>query len=254
LQRWSEELEERVRQKTQDVRRIHERLLETEKLAGIGQLAAGIAHEIRNPLAIIGTSAYYLGEIIPKDQKKVRKHLQILDSEINRCQAIITNLLEFSRKSDWDTQRIDINELLEMTLSLVGKDLVTRDILLIKKLSKVPPILTNLEKMKQVFLNLILNATQAMPNGGKLQIETSMAGKEVLKIVVSDTGEGIPPEDVDQIFNPFFTTKPPGKGVGLGLSLVHSIIKRYQGHITVKSKKGVGTTFTIKLPVSQDSV
>lgn len=254
LQRWSEELEERVRQKTQEVRRIHERLLETEKLAGIGQLAAGIAHEIRNPLAIIATSAYYLGEIMPKDQKEVRKHLQILDSEINRCQAIITNLLEFSRKSDWDTQRIDINELLEMTLSLVGKDLVTRDILLIKKLSKVPPILTNLEKMKQVFLNLILNATQAMPNGGKLQIETSMAGKEVLKIMVSDTGEGISPEDIDQIFNPFFTTKPPGEGVGLGLSLVHSIIKNYQGHITVKSKKGVGTTFTIKFPVSQDSV
>jgi len=254
LQRWSDQLEGRIRQKTQEVRRIHERLLETEKLAGIGQLAAGISHEIRNPLAIIATSAYYLGEIMPKDQKEVRKHLQILDSEINRCQAIITNLLEFSRKSDWDRQRIDINELLEMTLSLVGKDLVTRDISLIKKLSKVPLILTNLEKMKQVFLNLILNATQAMPNGGKLQIETSMAGKEVLKIMVSDTGEGISPEDIDQIFNPFFTTKPPGEGVGLGLSLVHSIIKSYQGHVTVKSKKGVGTTFTIKLPVSQDSV
>lgn len=254
LQRWSEELEERVRQKTQEVRRIHERLLETEKLAGIGQLAAGIAHEIRNPLAIIATSAYYLGEIMPKDQKEVRKHLQILDSEINRCQTIITNLLEFSRKSDQNTQRVDVNGLLEMTLSLVSKDLVTRDILLIKKLSKVPPILTNLEEMKQVFLNLILNATQAMPNGGKLQIETSMAGKEVLKIMVSDTGEGISPEDVEQIFNPFFTTKPPGEGVGLGLSLVHSIIESHQGHVTVKSKKGVGTTFTIELPVSQDSV
>jgi len=254
LQRWSDQLEERVKQKTQEVRRIHERLLETEKLAGIGQLAAGIAHEIRNPLGIIATSTYYLGEILPKDRKEVKKHLEILDSEVNRCQTIITNLLEFSRKSNQDTQWIDVNRLLEMTLSLINKDLVTKDILLTKNLSKVPTILANPEKMKQVFLNLILNATQSMPNGGKLQIETSMAGKKVMKIIVSDTGEGISPENLDQIFNPFFTTKSPGEGVGLGLSLVHSIIKSYQGSITVKSKKGVGTTFTIKLPVSENNL
>lgn len=253
LQRWSDQLEERVKQKTQEVRRIHERLLETEKLAGIGQLAAGIAHEIRNPLGIIATSTYYLSEILPKDQKEVKKHLEILDSEVNRCQTIITNLLEFSRNSDQDRQWVDVNKLLEMTLSLINKDLVTKDILLIKRLNKVPPILANPEKMKQVFLNLILNATQAMPNGGKLAIETSMASKKTLKIIVSDTGEGISPEDLGQIFNPFFTTKSPGEGIGLGLSLVHSIIKSHQGSIAVRSKKDTGTTFTIKLPVSRCS-
>ncbi|MCK4419189.1 GAF domain-containing protein, partial [Candidatus Aerophobetes bacterium] len=162
LQNWGEELERKVKEKTEELERSQALVLQSEKLAGLGQLAAGVAHEIRNPLGIIATSMYYLNEILPEKRKEVKKHFHIVESEIDRCQVIINNLLEFSRTSNIEVEPIDVNALINMTLSLVEKDLFGRDIHLIKKMESVPKIKGNLDEIKQVFLNLILNATQAM--------------------------------------------------------------------------------------------
>ncbi|GAI17472.1 unnamed protein product, partial [marine sediment metagenome] len=248
LQNWGEELERKVKEKTEELERSQALVLQSEKLAGLGQLAAGVAHEIRNPLGIIATSMYYLNEILPEKRKEVKKHFHIVESEIDRCQVIINNLLEFSRTSDIEVEPVDVNGLLNMTLSLVEKDLFGHDIRLIKKMETVPKIKANLDEMKQVFLNLILNATQAMPKGGELRIITSTHNNKV-RIKVSDTGMGISKENLDKVFNPFFTTKEPGEGTGLGLAIVHTIIGRYGGTIRVKSEEEKGTTFTTELSV-----
>ncbi len=248
LENWNKELERKVKEKTEELERSQALVLQSEKLAGLGQLAAGVAHEIRNPLGIIATSMYYLNEILPEKRKEVKKHFHIIESEIDRCQVIINNLLEFSRTSDIEVEPVDVNGLLNMTLSLVEKELFGRDIRLIKKIEKVPKIKANLDEMKQVFLNLILNATQAMPKGGELRIITSTHNDKV-RIKVSDTGMGISKENLDKIFNPFFTTKEPGEGTGLGLALVHTIIERYGGNIRVESEEEKGTTFTTELPI-----
>ncbi|TET08338.1 GAF domain-containing protein [Candidatus Aerophobetes bacterium] len=248
LQNWGEELERKVKEKTEELEHSQALVLQSEKLAGLGQLAAGVAHEIRNPLGIIATSMYYLNEILPEKRKEVKKHFHIVESEIDRCQTIINNLLEFSRTSNIEVEPVDINTLLNMTLSLVEKELFGHDIRLIKKMESVPKIKANLDEIKQVFLNLILNATQAMPKGGELRIITSGHNDKV-RIKITDTGMGISKENLDKIFNPFFTTKEPGEGTGLGLAFVHTIIERYGGTIRVESEKGKGTTFIIELSV-----
>ncbi len=252
LQNWGRELEEKVKEKTEELKRSQAYLFQSEKLAGIGQLAAGVAHEMRNPLGVIATSLYYLKDILSPQDKSVKRHFDIMDAEIVRCQVIINNLLEFSRKSEKEIELVDVNRLLKMSLSLLEKDLLVRDIGVIKEMSNIPKILANMDEMKQVFLNLILNATQSMPKGGKLKVKTSVAGKDKIGIKIQDTGVGIRKEDLSEIFNPFFTTKAPGEGTGLGLSLVHSVIESYHGTIQVESKEGKGTSFIIELPVFQE--
>ena len=252
LQNWGRELEEKVKEKTEELQRSHSYLFQSEKLAGIGQLAAGVAHEMRNPLGVIATSLYYLSNILSPQDKNVKRHFEIMDAEISRCQIIINNLLEFSRKSEKEFELVDANRLLEMSLSLVEKDFLVRDIRLVREMSHVSKIFANMDEMKQVFLNLILNATQSMPKGGEIRVETSMVGKEKIRIRIQDTGVGIAQEDLSEIFNPFFTTKGPGEGTGLGLSLVHSVIESYHGTIRVESKEGKGTSFIIELPAFQE--
>ncbi len=252
LQNWGRELEEKIKEKTRELKRSQAYLFQSEKLAGIGQLAAGVAHEMRNPLGVIATSLYYLKDTLSPQDRNVKKYFEIMDAEIGRCQAIINNLLEFSRKSEKELELVDVNKLLEMSLSLLEKDLLVRDIHLVKEMSNIPKILANMDEMKQVFLNLILNATQSMSKGGELKVKTSRAGKEKIRIRIEDTGVGIREEDLSEIFNPFFTTKSPGEGTGLGLSLVHSVIESYDGTIQVESKEGKGTFFIIKLPIFQE--
>ena len=252
LQNGGREREEKIKEKTRELKRSQTCLFQSEKLAGIGQLAAGVAHEMRNPLGVIATSLYYLKDILSPQDRSVKKYFEIMDTEIGRCQAIINNLLEFSRKSEKEIELLDVNKLLEMSLSLLEKDLLVRDIQLVKEMSNIPKILANMDEMKQVFLNLILNATQSMSKGGELKVKTSRAGKEKIRIIIEDTGMGIRKEDLSEIFNPFFTTKSPGEGTGLGLSLVHSVIESYDGTIQVESKEEKGTSFIIKLPIFQE--
>ncbi len=249
VKNWGKELDRKVKEKTEELRQSQAQLLQSEKLAGIGQLAAGIAHEIRNPLGIMATSLYYLNDVLPEKKEDIKRHFKIMEAEISRCENIISSLLEFSRKSTQEFELIDVNQLLNITLSLVEKDLFVKDIKLIRKFHHSPTIRTNMDEIKQVFLNLILNATQAMPRGGRLEIITSITKNERVRIEVADSGIGIPEKHLSQIFDPFFTTKAPGEGTGLGLALVHNIIEKWGGTIQVESQGVKGTTFTIEFPI-----
>ncbi|MFQ5834988.1 MAG: ATP-binding protein [bacterium] len=254
LQNWGKELSQKVKEKTEELKQSQAQLFQSEKLAGIGQLAAGIAHEIRNPLGIMATSLYYLNDVLPQKKEDVKRHFQIMEAEINRCETIINNLLEFSRRSDQELELIDVNQLLNITLSLVEKDLFVKDIKLTKELEQNPTIRANADEIKQVFLNLILNATQAMPHGGRLEIATSIMQNKRVRIKIADSGMGIPGKQLSKIFDPFFTTKAPGEGTGLGLTLVHAIIERSGGTIQVESREDKGTTFIIEFPTLDDSL
>jgi PAS domain S-box-containing protein len=231
-----------------DRKQLESQLIQSEKMAAIGQLAAGIAHELRNPLGIIMNALYDLSEIISSDNPEVREDLQIAKDEIVRAQEIITNLLEFSRDSGAEMEEVNLNDLLRKTLRLMGKYLQTHNVKVVTAFGKVGTCMANQNALRQVFLNLITNAVQAMPQGGELRLRTQRKADRTVLIEFSDTGVGIAAQHLNSIFNPFFTTKEPGQGTGLGLSVVHSIIKRYQGNISVQSKPQTGTTFLIALP------
>ncbi|MBN2411939.1 response regulator [candidate division KSB1 bacterium] len=247
------DLQQKVESTSALLNEVQQKLILSEKLAVMGELAAAIAHEIRNPLNTINSSIYYLHKKIQSSDPKIEEHLGIIKQEIQRTQKIITNLLEFSRKSNAKQSEIDINEILNQTIMLVENELSIHGIELNQKLIPVEKCLVNSDDIKQIFLNLVLNAKDAMPDGGKLTIKTGMDGKERIVVEITDTGKGIPRNMLDKIFDPFFTTKKEKQGVGIGLSIVHSAIERNNGTITVKSKEKKGSTFIISLPVSENT-
>lgn len=229
-------------------KRLESQLIQSEKMAAIGQLAAGIAHEIRNPLAIIANALYDLHQLLPEAKPEVREDLRIAEEEIGRAQAIIDTLLEFSRPPAADLEPVDINDLVRRTLRLMRKYLQHHGVRVKASFAPLPPCLANQNALRQIFLNMITNAVQAMPGGGELRLRTGRGPGNRVLLEFEDTGVGIPEEQLRSIFNPFFTTKAPGQGTGLGLSVVHSVLQRYQGTISVRSRVGEGTTFTIFLP------
>jgi PAS domain S-box-containing protein len=228
--------------------RLEGQLIQSEKMAAIGQLAAGIAHELRNPLAIVMNALWHLRQLVDGTNPEVKEDLGIAEEEIVRAQAIIKSLLEFSRESGAELERVDVNDLLTRTLQLLGKYLQNHGVRVTTEFQPTPPCVANANAMRQILLNLITNAVQAMPDGGALLLRTGVAGADRVRLEVHDTGIGIPANHLQDIFNPFYTTKAPGQGTGLGLSVVHSIVQRYRGDIRVTSTVGAGTTFTIELP------
>ncbi len=229
-------------------RRLEAQLVQSEKMAAIGQLAAGIAHELRNPLAIVMNALYDLRARLDGSDGEVGEDLRIAEEEIGRAQAIIKNLLEFSRESGAELERLNINDLVRRTLQLLDKYLASSGVAVSAELGDVPPCVANDNALRQILLNLVTNAVQAMPRGGRLTIRTSRRAPDRVHLEVQDTGVGIPQAHVKDIFNPFFTTKAPGQGTGLGLFVVHAILQRYGGDVAVASELGVGTTFTVELP------
>lgn len=227
-------------------------LIQSQKLAGLGQLSAGVAHELRNPLGIMNSSLYYINSAIEREELRLpdqlKKHLGIMKNEVDRSRKIIENLLSFSRTSSQERERVDLVELLTATLDLVKKELLVNNIRLVTEMSELPIVHLNLDELKQAFLNIILNATQAMPEGGLLRIRGRREGARVL-IAFEDSGQGISKDNLPNVLNPFFTTKEPGSGTGLGLSLTHSFIRRAGGDLTIESELGMGTTVRILLPV-----
>lgn len=222
-----------------------------EKMASLEQLAAGIAHELRNPLSTIGTSVYYLNKVLENHPNKhVNEHLSIMQSEITRSQKIIGNLLDFSRRASTERESADLNKIIKQTTSIIDKNLVYQEIHLVTKFDRIPFCFINVDEIRQVLLNVLVNAMDAMPNGGSLTVRTYVKNENYLGVDIIDTGIGIALEDIKKIFDPFFSTKLDQNGIGLGLSLVHASITRNRGKIEVKSKNGEGTTVTILLPVS----
>ncbi len=230
-------------------RKLEAQIIQSAKMASIGVLAGGIAHEIRNPLGVSFAAAQLLSDS-PYDKKLQKECSEKIYSGIKRASHIIENLLRFARPSEERLEPVKINDIIEETICLVGEQIKLQRITIKKSLSdNIGFIEGNNNLLKQVFLNMILNASNAMIGDGTLIISAELSNNENVSISFSDTGCGISKENQDKIFDPFFTTMPVGKGTGLGLSISYSIIKQHNGSIDVHSKVGEGTTFVIKLPL-----
>jgi two-component system, NtrC family, sensor kinase len=262
---WTRTLEERVEHKTRELKRAHEHALHTEKMASIGKMAAVLAHEINNPLSGILTYAKLLRkwtdhEEVPSDdhgrarRKDICDSLDLIASESRRCGDLVKNLLTFSRTSPMNLQPTHLNQVVDRSLRLVQHQLDLASIQVQPVLDPdLPQVLCDAAQIEQVILALVMNALDAMPQGGNLWIETSFGHEpNQVRIVVRDDGSGIPPEILPRIFEPFLTTKETGRGVGLGLAISHSILERHNGNIEVQSEAGRGTTFTVTLPWDVD--
>ncbi len=224
-------------------------LIQSEKLAAFGQLGAGIAHEVKNPLAgILGYAQLSLRKVDP--QSPLHGNLQIIEKETKRCKTIIENLLRFARQEKVAFQPLSVNQVVEDTVALMDHQLGIHQIRLEKDLPPgLPAVTGNANQLQQVLMNLLINAQQAMDGQpGQITLTTRRSGPDGIEIRVSDTGPGIPAEIRPRLFDPFFTTKPAGKGTGLGLSVTYGIVKDHKGEIRVESEPGQGATFIVALP------
>jgi two-component system NtrC family sensor kinase len=231
-------------------------LVQSARLAAVGELAAGVAHEINNPLtSIIGFTRLLLEDLVADDS--MRADLETIDREAARTRQIVRALLDFARASDPVLVPTDLNDLVEEAVILVCTRSVLARVALEKDLSSLPPLMLDTNQIKQVLVNLLNNAVQAMPDGGRLTIATRLTEREIngeyremTAVYVSDSGVGIPPENLGRLFDPFFTTKEVGQGTGLGLSVSYSIVEKHSGRIEVQSVPLEGSTFTLLLPVT----
>jgi signal transduction histidine kinase len=234
----------------QQLKESQDQLIQAEKLTSLGQMAASIAHEINNPLAGVLVYTRLLSKKLTEDTARKEESLDYLskmESEVSRCSRIIRNLLDFARQTQPTLRFVDINQVIEQVLAMVGHQAQLQNVEVVKEFSpSLPKVMADFDQLQQIFTNLTLNAIQAMPDGGRLTIRSSAVDSEV-RIDVQDTGCGISKENMGKLFTPFFTTKAKGKGVGLGLAVVHGIIERHKGRIKVQSEVGKGTTFSVYL-------
>jgi signal transduction histidine kinase len=232
--------------------------LHQDKMVSLGKLAASVVHEINNPLAGVLNYIRLMSKILGRnalaaeDIKRFQKYLDIMGSEIKRSSDIVSNLLAFSRKSKLEFSDVDVNNVLQRSILLSNHKLMLSNIQIQNQLSPdVPKVVGDFNQLQQCILNLIFNAADAMPDGGYITIESTCSpDRRLVQIKVADTGRGIAKENLTKIFDPFFSTKQEGKGLGLGLSVVYGIIDRHKGTIVAESEVGKGTVFTIQLPVN----
>ncbi len=254
---WTHTLEERVEQKTCELQRAQDRMLQVEKMASIGKLAAVVAHEINNPLAGILTYTKLLQKWVARGdwdearRAEVHSSLDLVESESRRCGEIVKNLLVFSRSAPMNLEWTDLNAVVDRCVRLVRHQLEFAGIeLQLQLASDLPAVHCDAAQMEQVLLALVMNAIDAMPRGGRLRLNSRLSAEgEMAELQVQDDGVGIPPDLLPNLFEPFFTTKERGHGVGLGLAISRGIIERHGGKISVASEPGRGTIFTIRLPL-----
>ncbi|MGE0200153.1 MAG: sensor histidine kinase [Candidatus Melainabacteria bacterium] len=285
-----EETARELSQANEELRLNQAKLIQSEKMASLGQLAAGVAHEINNPISFVMNNLVALDEysmifkgLLVQYQEMLRLQragetdsmevvigsIQMIEQEedidhiladldillkessegINRVKDIVINLKSFARIDEAEEKEADINECLESALKIVWNELKYKCIVE-RDMGELPKLWCYPGQLNQVFMNLLINAAQAIPEKGRIGVRSRFDNGNIV-ISIQDSGSGIPEEQLSKIFNPFFTTKPPGKGTGLGLSIVYSIIETHEGNIEVDSVQGQGTTFTITLPLRE---
>lgn len=248
LEQWGKTLEQKVQQRTDELVAMQARMAEADRLAALGRLAAGVAHEINNPLGgILSLTALTLEDMDPRAPD--RENLEEVIRQTERCRDIVKGLLDFSRQSEPRTAPADLNSLIDATLALVEKQALFHNIEVVRRLAPdLPNVVVDESQIQQVFINIILNAVQAMQERGRLVIETRLSGDRFVEAAIIDTGPGIPPEVHGRIFEPFFTTRKDGEGTGLGLAIAYGIMAKHGGTIEVESGPGSGATFIVRLP------
>lgn len=233
---------------TTEKRRFEEQMVQSEKLAAIGELAGGVAHEINNPLGVIlGFTQLLLKQEWPDAVKQKLKHIE---SQSFRCKTIVTNLLKFARKPKVETTLVNLTQIMQETVDILRRQLEVDNVVVDTRIGPGPVFVrANENELQQVFFNLIVNAKDAMEKGGRLNVRVHAEVDQAI-VIVQDTGPGIPPHIIEKIWNPFFTTKAPGKGTGLGLSITRTLVQKSQGEIELDSVVGEGTTFKLKFPLT----
>jgi two-component system NtrC family sensor kinase len=251
-------LEQQVEDRTAALKKAQDQLVQTEKLSSLGRLAASVAHEINNPLAGIITYAKLMVRMLETEHvdEQTRttcvRNLKLVQRESERCTAIVRNLLEFARQRPLALKDVDVAAVLDEALMLVGHQAKLQGVTIDRHVAAMPTISADFGQLRQAFVNIILNACEAMADGGRLTIRARPSeDRAALEFEFEDTGTGIPPDELAKVFDPFFTTKE--KGTGLGLSVVYGIVERHGGTIAARSELGAGTTFTIRLPVGKPS-
>lgn len=255
-ERWTQTLEEEVAKKTEEIKKTHANLLQTAKLASLGRMAAGVAHEINNPLTGIVTFAHLMKKNVASDSAEA-EDLDVIIEQAERCSKIINNLLTFARAKPSEKGQADINDVISRTIYMVENQAKFHNIKFNISLGESPLIvLGDVSQFQQIFLNMLINAADAMNKKGTMTVATrriTSDDKPFVEIEFTDTGCGIKEEHMARLFEPFFTTKPVDKGTGLGLSITHGIVKHYGGKIDVKSTVGKGTSFFVKLPLAEQN-
>ncbi|UCC48791.1 MAG: HAMP domain-containing protein, partial [Gemmatimonadota bacterium] len=248
LEEWGNTLEQKVKQRTEELVAMQTRVAQSERLASLGMLSAGVAHEINNPLGgILALTALTLEDLQQDDPS--RANLEEVVAQCERCREIVKGLLEFSRQSETGAEQVDVSATVEETLRLLQKQAFFFNVKLVKDFAPgLPAVVGDKSQLEQVFMNIIVNAVQAMEEKGTLTVVTRFTEDEFVEVSISDTGCGIPADRVDHIFDPFYSTKMGGEGTGLGLSIAYGIVTRHQGSISVESEVGKGSTFIIRLP------
>jgi two-component system NtrC family sensor kinase len=253
LQNLNENLERQVEERSAALKSAQAQLIQSEKMSSLGKLAASVAHEINNPLAGILTYAKLLirtheeGDLSEKARERAIRNLRLVERETERCSAIVRNLLDFARQRTPSLKDIDVTAVVEEALSLLAHRLLMQNVTLVKDLAPMPPVKADFGQLRQSFVNIALNACEAMHAGGTLTVAARVAGTMV-EVRMTDTGPGISPENLSHILDPFFTTKE--KGTGLGLSVVYGLIDRHGGTLDIESQVGQGTTVIVRLPIA----
>jgi two-component system NtrC family sensor kinase len=247
-EQWAHTLEKKVEERTAELMAMQTQMAQSEKLASMGRLAAGVAHEINNPLGgIMAFSMTALEECEPGDP--LRESMDTIVKQTLRCREIVKGLLDFSRQSETEVARMEVNPVVENTLALLEKQAIFHNIKIIRRLDEnLPPVFIDPHQMQQVLINILLNAADAMEENGRLTVETTTdKEREEVLIRICDTGKGIEEKDLALIFEPFYTTKKVGEGTGLGLAIAHGVVSRAGGRMEVSSRPGE-TVFNIYLP------